>query len=468
MNNKDLKFASTLYVVPKTIHPGQEGIPLAWELEQGDTSMIEFCQPGCFDGDTEVLTSTGWKYWKDVVGNEEFLSVDPDSGSVQYVPAVELVKYRYSGTMQHFIGRSFDLMTTPDHNHYVRSGTSKTASRRLVKSSEFTNSTNFVDAAHGVFQGKSPAAKQVGQFTMTFDDYVTLMGWYLSEGCCFDKKEREALSVISVKQHKEAGMAEIRPLVERAFGKRTHGHSAKTCELYVDRETGAYFQEFGHAGIKYIPEDIKNASHEHILMFLNAFLKGDGSDRVKRTPFGESRARNFFTSSKRMADDLMELLVKTGNKCSLTIREPKTQTHHNGTYTQNGVQYVVNWLNTKSTNLSACTLDEVPYNDFVYDVTLENYHTLFVRRNGKVTISGNCGCTAEVEWRNGIVTATYNDTTKNDEVAMMPGRMKTVSKNIRVFLKDGKPLKVKNERGVEAFNAQKASITLFFHVNVAV
>ncbi len=82
--------------------------------------------------------------------------------------------------------------------------------------------------------------------------------------------------------------------------------------------------------------------------------------------------------------------------------------------------------------------------------------------------SPGCGCTADVSWTGKRVNAIYNDNTKREEVASMPGKTKTVSKNIRLFLKDGKPLRVKNERGVEAFNAQKASITLFFHVNVVV
>lgn len=83
-------------------------------------------------------------------------------------------------------------------------------------------------------------------------------------------------------------------------------------------------------------------------------------------------------------------------------------------------------------------------------------------------IQPGCGCTAEVKMENGRVLATYNDNTKVEEVAEMPGRVKTISKNLRVFLKDGKPLMVKNERGVETYNAQKQSLTLFFHVNVTV
>ena len=35
----------------------------------------------------------------------------------------------------------------------------------------------------------------------------------------------------------------------------------------------------------------------------------------------------------------------------------------------------------------------VDYDDFVYDVELKKFHTLFIKRNGKTTISGNCRCT---------------------------------------------------------------------------
>jgi hypothetical protein len=34
----------------------------------------------------------------------------------------------------------------------------------------------------------------------------------------------------------------------------------------------------------------------------------------------------------------------------------------------------------------------VLYDDYVYDVELEKYHTLFIRRGGRVTVSGNCRC----------------------------------------------------------------------------
>lgn len=37
-----------------------------------------------------------------------------------------------------------------------------------------------------------------------------------------------------------------------------------------------------------------------------------------------------------------------------------------------------------------CSVELVDYDDYVYDVELEKWHTLFVRRNGKVSLSGNC------------------------------------------------------------------------------
>lgn len=81
-------------------------------------------------------------------------------------------------------------------------------------------------------------------------------------------------------------------------------------------------------------------------------------------------------------------------------------------------------------------------------------------------VKAGCGCTAEVKVMSDRVVAIYNDNTKEAEVTSLPGRVKTISKNLRVYLKDGKPLKVRNERGVEQYNAEKTAITLFFHVNV--
>ncbi len=78
-----------------------------------------------------------------------------------------------------------------------------------------------------------------------------------------------------------------------------------------------------------------------------------------------------------------------------------------------------------------------------------------------------CSCTAEATIFPDRVVASYTDNTPASEIEKMPGKIKTISKNLRVFLKDGKPLKVKNSRGVDAYNPDKQSVTLFFHVNVA-
>lgn len=466
MNNNDLKFDSTLYVVPEKVQCGSGGILLEWHIAEGTGDMIELVQPGCFDKDTEVLTSEGWKKWPDVTGDELFLSADPKTKESSWVKALELVAYRYKGNMELFTGKAFNLMTTPDHKHFVQSNYSDKTVGRLTTSDKLKKTTAFINAATGGWIGKSPIGKQIGPYTVPFSDYCELLGWYLSEGCCFDKKERPNLSVISISQEKELHKGEVTAVLEKVFKKKSHGTGG--AEMYIPTEAGKFFREFGHSNVKYIPEDIKNASKDDIMLFLNAYLKGDGHTRSRSVYGFKSTERTFFTASRKMADDLMELIIKAGDRPSLSVRSPKTQTHKNGTYTQNGDQYSVSWLTGKTTIFGKCSKELVPYDDMVYDVTLEHNNTLFVRRGGKVTISGNCGCTAEVQILPDRVRAVYNDNTKETEVRQMPGHVKTISKNLRVFLKDGQPLKVRNERGVEAFNAQKASTTLFFHVNVFV
>jgi hypothetical protein len=79
-----------------------------------------------------------------------------------------------------------------------------------------------------------------------------------------------------------------------------------------------------------------------------------------------------------------------------------------------------------------------------------------------------CSCTADAKIEKTRVVAVYTDNSPKEEISKMPGQMKTVSKNLRVFLKDGKPLMVKNARGVDTYNPEKASLTLFFHCNVTI
>lgn len=76
-------------------------------------------------------------------------------------------------------------------------------------------------------------------------------------------------------------------------------------------------------------------------------------------------------------------------------------------------------------------------------------------------IKGSCGCT-EVKQEDNGVSAVYKD---NHDTTQVPDKH-TVQNSIRVFLKDGKPLMVENDRGVKIHNLEKEHHLLTFTVDL--
>ena len=76
---------------------------------------------GCYDADTEVLTSEGWKRWPEVVGDERFLTLSPD-GQIECQRAERLVAYDVDGPMVRVRMAQVDLLVTPDHHARPGSG----------------------------------------------------------------------------------------------------------------------------------------------------------------------------------------------------------------------------------------------------------------------------------------------------------------------------------------------------------
>jgi len=106
-------------------------------------------------------------------------------------------------------------------------------------------------------------------------------------------------------------------------------------------------------------------------------------------------SRLYYTSSKLMADDLGELILKLKKVPSYAFKEVQTiyDPKRNRSYTQNQGIWVVRECAGQYAHLGRLTKESIEYSGRIYDVELERNNTLVVRRNGKVAVSGNCRCT---------------------------------------------------------------------------
>lgn len=106
----------------------------------------------CYSDDTEVLTKSGWKLFKDVTYEDEVMTRAHD-GSIEYQHPNDMQCFDYDGDMVQFGGGSrarYDMLVTPNHKMYVNaSGTyfgGKRFSRRKVGFIEARDIKDWIDA----------------------------------------------------------------------------------------------------------------------------------------------------------------------------------------------------------------------------------------------------------------------------------------------------------------------------------
>ena len=125
---------------------------------------------------------------------------------------------------------------------------------------------------------------------------------------------------------------------------------------------------------------------------------GDGHSRIPKWEGKEGNFREervYYTSSKTMMSDLCEIILKIGKRPSVTdpVFSDEPKKFKNGDYVIKHPCYKIseNW----TTNVAVghnMEREVIDYDGMVYDVELVRNNTLFVKRNGKVLLSGNCQC----------------------------------------------------------------------------
>ncbi len=353
--------------------------------------------PWCYSDDTEVYTADGWKLFRDLSGNEQILSLNPDTKDMEYVGIARKVQYHYDGEMLRFHSRSLDMLVTPNHRmvgfdkcsgHYRTSTAQEFYDAMYPIAGRDIYSTNNRLYRSSEWAGTDAAEVIIGEYHLPTDLYCEFMGYYLTEGSV-SRKYAVVISQ-SLQAHPEQYAA-----IEACLQNMPVAYSAFDMGFRIyDRSLWEHLVPLGKSPEKYIPSIIKALPPEHIKVFLDAFCLGDGSVR-KATAWKGGRFRDervFRTSSVRMAGDLGELLLKIGSHPSYYVvpADGREHRHANGVYVCNSDQYVIR--ECRSHYAVQFRREKVPYYGYVYDVELERNHTLYIRRNGKCVWGSNCLC----------------------------------------------------------------------------
>lgn len=368
----------------------------------------------CYDEKTEVLTKTGWKFFKDVQLGEEAMTLNPATWEMEYSKVVNKIERKVDTKMYRIDSKSVDLLVTPDHMLW---GLEKSDVRWKLKRAVDFKGKAYRMAKVGEWEGEEvenfiiPATERlvlnrwygtipyaIPEKTVKMDDWLEFLGYYLSEGCAFrhgTKKNPNCHYAVVLTQNDGPVFEKMKAVVKRLgfnyyIPKKVEGVSRYL--KIADKQLFDYCIQFGHAEDKYVPQELMNLSSRQLSILLGALMDGDG--HVLR----EGGGYIYSTISNQLADDVQEIMLKVGKPSSI-YKSPSGG--KDGSPTGNTMyrvktveKYSYPWvnidLNRKTRKPSCCGDGFVNYNGMVYCLTVEKNHILYVRRNGKALWCGNC------------------------------------------------------------------------------
>ena len=349
----------------------------------------------CFSDDTEILTPKGWKLIRDIQVGDQVLGMSAD-GVAEWQPVEKKQEHAYEGNLIHFGGKSVDLLVTPEHKLLVR----KRIIERKNTKGRLTNWLTIpADELYGKYNYEmlrtvnwmgtdiGNQAKLEKEY-FSIDAFLEFLGLYLGDGSSYMSKGGYVIKIAAFKKREVKIVADVLGRLGVHFNRIDTGYQFFSKSIYQ------VVNPLGHAHEKYIPDWVKELPPARLEKLLFGLMNSDGNNETE----------TYTTTSKRLADDVQEVIFKVGYVAIVRVAKPEPSRIYKGRLFQNNhpVYKVRLGRSHLTPKIHPGIEKEIPYEGMVYDVTVPG-HLIFVRRNGKAVWSGNC-------WE-GYVTLEISNTT---------------------------------------------------------
>lgn len=347
---------------------------------------------GCYDDKTEVLTDGGWKLFRDLIHEDRICTLNPSTHVIEYHKPEAIVSFDHHKKLVSIQNRALDVAVTLDHNMYVcsqqnaKNGINKfefVKARDLEYQSVIKRTGTWIGVEQeyfvlpsvpvGRYEGRQVVFHALPEIQLPMDDWLAFLGIWISDGSCSYNK-------ISVTQKTPEKAVLIERMLSSLPFKFTKGKNEFYC---YNKQLYSYLQNFGRAWEKYVPDFVKALSPRQIAVFLHWYALGDAT-------MMKNNFRIFYTSSKRLADDVQELLLKIGRLGIVKTRQRSGQiwiVDH--AVSRSRVQYeVIERVRKLDSYIDRGNTKVIDYSGKVYCATVKN-HVMYVRRNGKPYWCGN-------------------------------------------------------------------------------
>ncbi len=329
----------------------------------------------CYSDDTEILTKDrGWILFEDLTMEDEVACLSRSDHVMYWHKPSAIQKYHYEGEMINIDHRSLNLLITPNHNLYVRINNRKNyellRADKCVYSNQHTiNSVNWIGKTIDTILGYDA------------NTFIKLIGWFVSDGWCLTGKNRRFYRV-GIKQQKEKNFDDITNCLDK-LGLKWWRTGGSFC--FSNKKIWNYFVKLGKSYEKYIPKNVLESSKEQLTILFESLMKGDGW-------YGKYGDIGYSTTSKKLANQFQELVIKIGMNSTLFVRDRIGEMHkiREEKITTKRISYEINIRKRKECNFKKHHNKKVNYESTVYCCTVPE-HIILIRRNGRPSWQGNSG-----------------------------------------------------------------------------
>lgn len=392
----------------------------------------------CYDANhTEVLTNLGFKKLEDITttttdsnakgingavinnDNADFslIALKPgikvacfnsNNNEIEYHEPEDLSMSYYEGDMYHFKSKTTDIMVSPNHKMWAQkknrlNGKSGWNDWEKVAAKDVNPNTTYRFRAFADWKGNKINSVKVLDKDVPIELYLKFLGYLISEGCLTSKNTinfaqstnsdifadfKQTISdfasifgkevkerIIQYENFASAALFKTMP----ANGWQGNIYNTKLNEYFRDIIST---DEQCTSCFKQVPQFIKELSPDLLKIFLNALVYGDGSHIKNKN----SNAFKYYTISKKLADDVQEIVLKCGYSSYLRHRKIRS----------GATEYIVSWSDASygkfphmlPNNKYPAKINKVDYKGVVWCLQVPT-GLLITRRNGHITIQGN-------------------------------------------------------------------------------
>lgn len=324
----------------------------------------------CISEDTEILTSHGWKIYKEIDENEEIATFNTETSEIEFQNINKKFVYDHFKEVLHLYTKQIDLLLTPEHSIVYRGKKSQKNNGKWLRKSinDFKSLTTYYIPVSSYCDKN----RDLG----ISDEFAWFLGFMMAEGTFREYDSRVYQSI----KHKEinAKLRKVLSNIDPNFGEyidernmEIEGYkTSPTIQFQIHaKPTRDIKKWFKNLNPKRFIDEILFCSEREFKNIIKGWVDGDGWEENR------GNSIQIVTSDEVLRDFLQTFSILHSRRCTWYEREK-------------GDFCVTISSKNYATFVGKNSIEKKLYNGVTWCVNVPN-GTIIVRRNGRHAIIGN-------------------------------------------------------------------------------